>query len=84
MRPSRLLQGLRLMMVLAPTLILMVCLFALASTARAGAQLVWTTADNGPGSLRQALNDAVPGDTIYFGGNLSGQIDSVEQHARHH
>jgi uncharacterized repeat protein (TIGR01451 family) len=73
MRPSRLLQGLRLMLVLAPTLILMVCFFALASTARAGAQFVWTTADNGPGSLRQALIGAVPGDTIYFGSNLSGQ-----------
>ena len=38
-----------------------------------GTQLVWTTADGGAGSLRQAIADAASGDTIYFGGNLSGQ-----------
>ena len=38
-----------------------------------GTQLVWTSADSGPGSLRQAIADAASGDTIYFGGNLSGQ-----------
>ena len=36
-------------------------------------QAVWTTADSGQGSLRQAINDAVSGDAIYFAGNLSGQ-----------
>ncbi|MCE7982438.1 MAG: choice-of-anchor D domain-containing protein [Caldilinea sp. CFX5] len=29
--------------------------------------------DNGPGSLRQAIADAAPGDTITFAANLSGQ-----------
>jgi hypothetical protein len=38
-----------------------------------GTQLVWTTADSGPGSLRQAIADAASGDILYFGGNLSGQ-----------
>ena len=38
-----------------------------------GTQPVWTSADSGPGSLRQAIADAAPGDTLYFGGNLSGQ-----------
>ena len=88
----------RLLLVIALSLVFVVMILAVvggaASTAVAQAdvppaeptvtQAVWTTADNGPGSLRQALNDAVPGDTIYFGGNLSGQIDSAEQHARHH
>jgi hypothetical protein len=38
-----------------------------------GTQLVWTSADSGPGSLRQAIADAASGDILYFGGNLSGQ-----------
>jgi hypothetical protein len=42
-----------------------------------GAQLVWTTADGGAGSLRQAIADAVSGDILYFGGNLSGQTVSL-------
>lgn len=38
----------------------------------AGCQ-VSTTADSGPGSLRQALADAAPGDTICFAPALAGQ-----------
>ncbi len=45
----------------------------LASATAVSAQ-VTTTADSGPGSLRQALADATPGDIITFDGSLDGQV----------
>src|SRR5258705_1037201 len=43
------------------------------STANAATITVTTTADNGTGSLRQALADATDGDTIQFDPALNGQ-----------
>src|SRR6266446_73332 len=43
------------------------------SNAKATTLIVTTTADSGPGSLRQALADAQDGDTIQFDPALNGQ-----------
>src|SRR5947208_1031207 len=45
-----------------------------AAPARAAGPTVSTTADAGGGSLRQAILDAVPGDTITFQPGLTGTI----------
>jgi hypothetical protein len=45
----------------------------LPSTAAAATILVNTTADSGPGSLRQAVINAAPGDTVAFDSGLAGQ-----------
>src|SRR5215207_535337 len=42
-------------------------------TARAGMLVVTNPFDSGPGSLRQAIADAMPGDTITFDPWLAGQ-----------
>jgi len=41
-------------------------------TARAASLVVTNTSDSGPGSLRQAIADALPGDTIAFDPSLAG------------
>src|SRR5437899_982603 len=45
-----------------------------AAPARASGPTVSTTADSGGGSLRQAILDAAPGDTITFQPGLTGTI----------
>ncbi len=45
----------------------------LASEARAATITVTSAADSGPGSLRDALSDANPGDTVNFANTLAGQ-----------
>ena len=55
------------------------CLFMLATlldvsfTCRAATLVVTNLADSGPGTLRQSIVDAQPGDTITFTNTLSGQ-----------
>jgi hypothetical protein len=44
------------------------------TSARAGVSVVTNTSDSGPGSLRQAIADATPGDTITFAPWLNGGI----------
>src|SRR4051794_11425180 len=55
--------------VLALTVVWSCCAIA---SSRAGTLTVTTLADGGPGSLRQAIADAVSGDTIDFG--VTGRI----------
>jgi hypothetical protein len=45
----------------------------LSTAVRAATSTVTITADNGPGSLRDALSNANPGDTIIFTNTLAGQ-----------
>ena len=45
-----------------------------APSARAASLTVTNLNDSGPGSLRQAILDAAPGDTISFGSQLSGTL----------
>jgi len=49
--------------------VLLGCCFA-----SAAAITVTNNNDNGPGSLRQAISDSLPGDTIDFDSSLNGQI----------
>ena len=50
-----------------------------ASSCAAATVTVLNTNDNGPGSLRQALVDAAPGDTIDFDASLSGATIRLAQ-----
>ncbi len=51
-------------------LLFLITLFALANTLKAGTIVVQNTNDNGVGSLRDAISNAVNGDTIRFNPNL--------------
>ena len=57
--------------ILFATCLSALCLIAL--NTQAATITVTNTNDNGPGSLRQALADAVDGDTINFNSSLNGQ-----------
>ena len=54
-------------------LIFGIALFVLAQAVLADTLTVTTTGDSGAGSLRQAIADAAPGDTIVFNAGLAGQ-----------
>ena len=55
-----------------------VCLcLALALSAQAGTITVTSTDDSGPGSLRQAIADAQPGDEILFEPSSDGQVQRI-------
>lgn len=53
--------------------LLLILLYLAAPRLYAATVIVTTTSDSGPGSLRQAIADAAPGDTITFAPSLSGQ-----------
>jgi predicted outer membrane repeat protein len=53
--------------------LLLILLYLAAPRLYAATVIVTTTSDSGPGSLRQAIADAAPGDTITFAADLSGQ-----------
>jgi uncharacterized repeat protein (TIGR01451 family) len=55
------------------TLMFSTLLFVLAQSVLADTLIVTTTGDSGAGSLRQAIADAAPGDTIVFDAGLAGQ-----------
>lgn len=58
---------------------LLMPLFCLTTEQLYAATLVVTNADDsGPDSLRQLINDATPGDTIVFDGNLTGKTIYLE------
>lgn len=53
--------------------LLLILLYLAAPRLYAATVIVTTTSDSGPGSLRQAIADAAPDDTITFAADLSGQ-----------
>jgi hypothetical protein len=55
-----------------PAGFVMALLLVLGGGARASAQVVTNASDSGPGTLRQAINNATNGAVITFAPNLSG------------
>src|SRR3989441_11849736 len=58
---------------------LVLLLFGTAASSSGATLTVTSSADSGPGSLRQAIADARPGDTIDFDSSVTGTITLFAQ-----